>query len=125
MDGTAEQLREKLDELLKQAAEVSVALDRADGTIQEVPHYSVIEQRAHQLGRQLSCRIQAEHMTELAAAQHPVGHCPTCHTRCELEPDDRTVSSIDGKVGLRELKGHCPRCRKSFFPGIEETGNDA
>ncbi len=121
MDGTSEQLREKLDGFLKQAAEVSVALDRTDGTIQGVPHYSVIEQRAHQLGRQLSCRIQAEHMTELSASQHPVGHCPACNTRCELEPDDRTVSSIDGKVGLRELKGHCPRCRKSFFPAADNA----
>ena len=122
MDGTNESLREKLDGLLKQAAEVSVALDRGNGTIQGVPHYSVIEQRAHQLGRQLSCRIQAEHMTELAAAQHPVGHCPACNMRCHLEPDDRTVSSIDGQVGLRELKGYCPRCRKSFFPAADNAG---
>lgn len=121
MDGTSEQLREKLSGLLKQAAEVSVALDRADGTIDGVPHYSVIEQRAHQLGRQLSCRIQAEHMTELAAVEHPVGHCPTCNTRCELEPDDRTVSSVDGRVDLRELRGYCPRCRKSFFPAANNA----
>ncbi len=53
MDGTATTLKEKLEQLLREAAEVSVALDRADGTIVGVPHYSVIEARAHELGQQL------------------------------------------------------------------------
>ena len=55
MDGRREQLQQKLDQLLKEAAEVSVALDGTEGAYRGVPHYSVIEQRAHQLGRQLSC----------------------------------------------------------------------
>ena len=42
MDGPTAVLKEKFDRLLKEAAEVSVALDRADGTITGVPHYSVI-----------------------------------------------------------------------------------
>jgi hypothetical protein len=58
MDGTAGNMKEKLDQLLREAAEVSVALDRADGTIVGVPHYSVIEARAHELGQELSRRIQ-------------------------------------------------------------------
>lgn len=122
MDERNDQLRGKLDELLMQAAEVSVALDRSEGRIQGVPHYSVIEQRAHELGRQLSCRIQAQHMGELAAAEKPVGHCPTCDTRCELAASPRTVASIDGKVALPELKGNCPNCRRSFFPFAEPDG---
>ena len=47
MDGTATDLKKKLDQLLHQAAEVSVALDRAEGILVGVPHYSVIELRAH------------------------------------------------------------------------------
>ena len=112
----SKQLREKLEGLLVEAAEVSVSLDQAEGTIRGVPHYSVIERRAHELGQQLSCRIQAQHMQELAAAQNPVGHCPTCDLRCALTVNGRTVTSIDGKVSLREVKGDCPRCRRSFFP---------
>jgi hypothetical protein len=81
-----------LDQLLKEAAEVSVALDRADGTIQGVPHYSVIEARAHELGRHLSCQIQARQMSELAAAQKPVGKCPACGTGCELKPHNRQIT---------------------------------
>lgn len=45
MDGDPAGLRKKLDDLLREAAEVSVALDRANGTIKGVPHYSVIELR--------------------------------------------------------------------------------
>ena len=43
MDGATAALKEKLNRLLKEAAQVSVALDRAEGTIAGVPHYSVIE----------------------------------------------------------------------------------
>src|SRR5215472_14842083 len=53
MDGTTTDLKAKLDQLLREAAEVSVALDRVEGTIVGVPHYSVIEGRAHELGQQL------------------------------------------------------------------------
>ena len=45
MDGATAVLKEKLNLLLIEAAQVSVALDRADGTITGVPHYSVIEAR--------------------------------------------------------------------------------
>ena len=54
MDERQAVLTEKLEKLLKEAAEVSVTLDRANGTITGVPHYSVIEARAHDLGQQLS-----------------------------------------------------------------------
>ena len=105
-----------------EAAQISVTLDRAEGRVQGVPHYSVIEQRAHELGRQLSCRIQAQHMGELAAAHNPVGQCPTCDTRCELTVQARTVTSIDGTVAMHELKGDCPNCRRSFFPFADPDG---
>ena len=41
MDGTAAALKDKLDQLLREAARVSVALDHAEGTIVGLPHYSV------------------------------------------------------------------------------------
>jgi len=122
MDERNERLREKLDGLLLEAAEVSVTLDQAEGTIRGVPHYSVIEQRAHELGRQLSCRIQAQHLRELVAAHNQVGQCPTCDTRCKLTANSRAVTSVDGKVALPELKGDCPNCRRSFFPDADPDG---
>ena len=76
MDGDALRLQKKLDDLLREVAEASVALDRTNGTIQGVPHYSVIEGRAHELGRQLSRQIQQRQMAEIVACQISKASCP-------------------------------------------------
>lgn len=116
MDGTAATLKEELDHLLHQAAEVSVALDRANGTIVGIPHYSVIETRAHELGQQLSRLIQARQMGQFAAHAADFAPCPKCGTRCELDRKERRITSIDGSLMVEEPVGHCPRCRRGFFP---------
>jgi hypothetical protein len=122
MDGATAALKEKLNRLLKEAAQVSVALDRADGTITGVPHYSVIEARAHELGQQLSREIQARRMGELVAGRMATAPCPKCRARCELDFEPRTVTSIDGPVEILELQGYCPTCRRAFFPRQRDTG---
>lgn len=122
MDGDASRLRKKLDDLLREATEVSVALDRSNGTIQGVPHYSVIEGRAHELGRQLSRQIQERQMAEIVAYQTSKASCPGCGRRCELIPRKRPVTSVDGGIELQELEGYCPTCRKAFFPVAGDVG---
>jgi len=116
MDEATAALKAKLHRLLNEAAQVSVALDRADGTISGVPHYSVIEARAHQLGQQLSREIQTRQMGELSAGRMATAPCPKCRIRCELDFKRRTVTSIDGPVEVQELEGYCPACRRAFFP---------
>lgn len=116
MDGSMGGLKEKLDQLLRDAAEVSVALDRANGTIVGVPHYSVIEARAHELGQQLSREIQARQMGVITSGQGKAVRCPDCGTRCETVPKERSVKSIDGLVTLEEPTASCPKCRRGFFP---------
>ena len=91
MDGGSLRLEKKLENLLREAAEVSVALDRANGTIQGVSHYSVIEGRAHELGRQLSRQIQQRQMAEIVAAQVPKASCPGCGRRRNLIPTKRSL----------------------------------
>jgi DNA repair exonuclease SbcCD ATPase subunit len=112
----SERLKARLDQLLREAAEVEVELSRADGSIRGIPHYSVIEGRAHTLGKQLSREVQQRQMSELAAGQAPTAKCPTCGTRCPLEAAARDVNSVDGRTELQELAGYCPCCRRSFFP---------
>lgn len=122
MDGNAVRLRKELDDLLSQAAEVAVALDRANCTIQGVPHYSVIECRGHALGQQLSRQIQRRHMAEIVAGQVPKASCPGCGRRCELTPTQRGVTSVDGAIELPELQGYCRACRRAFFPAAGDVG---
>lgn len=116
MDDRQVVLRKKLEELLQEVAEVEVELSRADGAIVGIPHYSVIESRAHELGRQLSREVQQRQMGETAARASTRGKCPTCGTLCELQAKKRSMKSIDGTFPIQELKGHCPSCRRDFFP---------
>lgn len=112
----SEALKAHLDRLLREAAEVEVELSRADGSIKGVPHYSVIEGRAHALGKQLSRQVQQRQMSELAASQSLTAKCPDCGRRCGLESVAREVKSVDGRAELPEAVGYCPCCRRSFFP---------
>lgn len=112
----ADRLKERLDQLLREAAEVEVELSRANGAIKGVPHYSIIEGRAHELGKQLSREVQRRQMNELAASQAATAKCPDCGTRCELSLQTREVKSVDGDTPLQELVGECPCCRRAFFP---------
>jgi len=117
-----DKLRDRLERLLREAAEVEVELSRADGTIKGVPHYSLIEGRAHELGKRLSREVQQRQMSELAASQAAKAKCPECGTLVGLHPRQRDVKSVDGDTALQELVGDCPRCRRSFFPAARDLG---
>jgi hypothetical protein len=117
-DAKTAQLKERLEKLLQEAAEVEVQLSRADGTIHGVPHYSIIEGRAHVLGQQLSREVQQRQVRELAACQPPTAKCPQCGARCDLRTFGREVNSVD----VHELVGDCPCCRRSFFPAAGDFG---
>jgi len=116
MDDRQTVLRKKLDVLLKEAAEVEVELSREEGAIKGIPHYSVIESRSHELGCQLSREVQQRQMGETAARSAAKMKCPKCGSLCELHEKKRPMTSIDGPFQIQELKGHCPSCRRDFFP---------
>ena len=122
MDDANSALREKVAKLIRDVAEAKVALDRAEGKIKGVPHYSVIEDAAHELGRDVSRLVQQIHMTELVAHQTLSGKCPQCGRRHTLEPKKRTVTSGDGPVEIIELVGDCTCCRRAFFPSAGDAG---
>jgi DNA repair exonuclease SbcCD ATPase subunit len=109
-------LRERLERTLREAAKIEVELSRADGTIRGVPRYSVIEGRAHELGKQLSRTVQQQQMNELAAEQAATAKCPTCNARCPLETRRRPLQSVDGEAEVADSRGYCPGCRRAFFP---------
>jgi hypothetical protein len=122
MDDRAVVLREKLAALLNEAAQLEVELSRVEGAVGALTHYSVIELRAHELGRSLSRNVQQWQMRETAATASPRARCPACRTICELEGHQRDVTSVDGPFAMLELKGHCPSCRRDFFPSSGSIG---
>ena len=122
MDGSTAALQEKLNQLLQEAVRVAVALDRVNGTVVGVPHYALIEARAHELGRQLSRTVQAGHMGEMASHAARRAQCPECGTRCAVVPQRRDVTSIDGPLAFEEPACPCPRCRRGFFPPPGSVG---
>jgi hypothetical protein len=122
MDDRQTALEEKLNQLLREAAEVEVELSRRVGAIVGIPHYSVIESRAHELGRRLSRKVQQRQMGETAAAAPRRAQCPACKTACQLTEKTRPLTSIDGVFEVQELKGRCPVCRRDFFPSSRDFG---
>jgi hypothetical protein len=122
MDDRQAALQEKLDQLLREAAEVEVELSRAEGAIVGIPHYSVIESRAHEMGRRLSRTIQERQMSETAAVAPRTAKCPECGSTGRLTETRRPMTSIDGVFEVQELKGHCPVCRRDFFPSSGDVG---
>ena len=122
MDDRQAVLREKLERLMREAAEVEVELSRSSGAIDGGTHYSEIESRAHELGRQLSRQVQQRQLAETAATGPARAKCPTCGTSCELSPRPRKITSADGAVLVQELQGHCPSCRRAFFPSADDSG---
>src|SRR5271157_2542241 len=81
-----------------------------------VPHYSVIEEHAHQLGRRLSRLVQAQQTKQAVTSQPRQHRCPHCGSICDLEISQRKLTSIDGEMTIPDLVGHCRKCRRDFFP---------
>jgi hypothetical protein len=51
-------------------------------------------------------------------AQHlgPQQPCPQCGRLCPVTEEEREVHTRGGPFAHREPKGHCPACRRDFFP---------
>lgn len=114
-DGSTTAIQKKLHQLLQEAAEVSVALDRANGTIVGIPHYSVIESRAHELGREINRTVQGKYMGTMATAMTHTAKCSECGTGCGFVPKKRRLTSVDGSLSFDETTCLWPRCRLRFF----------
>ena len=116
MDGKTQNLKEKLERLLREAAETAAELQACDRGAGKPVHFSQIEAAAHQVGSQLSCRIQERAAREVAADCPENAPCPTCGIPSHLSIERRTINSTDGPIVVWEPQGHCTRCRRDFFP---------
>jgi hypothetical protein len=116
MDGKTENLKEKLERLLRETAETAADLQAAERGSGKPVHFSRIEAAAHEVGSQLSCRIQERAAREVAADSPEEAPCPACGISCRLSIERRTINSTDGPIVVWEPCGHCTRCRRDFFP---------
>jgi hypothetical protein len=108
-------LRERLERALREAVETEMELGRVDGTIQGIPHDSVIEGRAHELGKQRSCTVQQRQMNELTADQEATAKCPKCGVHCPVDTK-RRLQSVDGVADVTKARGDCLGYRRAFLP---------
>lgn len=121
MDAEQARLQDKLENLLAQAAAVATQIQGIEQG-NRTPHYDEIELPAHQIGQQLSRKIQTCRALELALEQKTEAACPTCSRRCRVEVKRRTVNSMDGPTEVAESVAHCRHCRRSFFPSAGLAG---
>ncbi len=72
---------------------------------------------------QAACRGQAER-----PRPHDLSVCPSCSGPLQQRPDGRTVESREvlskrGEITWDEPSLYCPRCRRAFFPSVQEPGS--
>jgi hypothetical protein len=122
MDEKIEVFKEKLDRLMREAAETAADLQAAERGTRGPVHFSKIEAAAHALGCALSSGIQERVVREAVADIPPKLPCPQCGQLCKVKFDRRTIHSTDGPVVVLEPEGHCRRCRRDFFPSAGSLG---
>src|SRR5262245_46382632 len=72
-------------------------------------------------------KMLADALTRQAAAQAkgppPYRTCPGCQQplACE-ETNERIVATRAGDAAWAEPQGYCDRCRRPFFPSVQEPG---
>jgi len=116
MDDKIEALKEKLDRLMREAAETATDLQVAERGTRGPVHFSQIEAAAHAVGCALSAGIQERVVREAVTDIPSKLPCPDCGTQCKVKFDRRTIHSADGPVVVLEPECHCRRCRRDFFP---------
>jgi hypothetical protein len=116
MDGKTQGLKEKLERLLREAAETAADLQAAERGTAGPVHFSQIEAAAHAVGSQLSCGIQERVVREAVTGVAEKLTCPQCGALCRTKFERRSLASTDGHLMVLEPFGHCRHCRRDFFP---------
>lgn len=116
MDAASVAREQEKERLLARLAELMVEEQRAAGTFDRTPHFSELEDASLSLGQRLTRTALKRAACEVAAEEVAEGACPTCGEVCQLTMESRTLHGIAGPVEILEPVGHCPACRRDFFP---------
>jgi hypothetical protein len=87
-----------------------------------LPHdtkFSELETLAGSLGDEIARQLIETQVRGQAQEwpEPPFQTCPECGGSASRAPDEpRTLTTTRGDIGWKEHVGHCPRCRRAFFP---------
>ena len=78
--------------------------------------FEALEQLAHAAAAGLTEGALATLLEQHAQALGAQAPCPDCGTLCVLHREPRTLHLPGGTLPQSEPLGHCPACRRDFFP---------
>lgn len=83
--------------------------------------FTVIEDLALNAGDAVSLEVFEQQLEQLPAEAATCPHCAAEGQRVRRR--DRTLTTRRGlDVPLAEQECYCPRCRRAFFPSVQDTG---
>ena len=88
--------------------------------------FAQIEAVAIQLGQLVSAQMVTEAVARQADSAVPpsLDACPTCSGPIQAKPPEpRIVTTPAGDAEWSEPQRFCDRCRKAFFPSVQEPGD--
>ena len=78
--------------------------------------FETMEQLARAAAAGLTAGALATLLEQQARVLGEQAPCPDCGTPCALHREPRTLHLAGGTLGQSEPVGHCPACRRDFFP---------
>jgi len=89
--------------------------------------FSEIEELGVQIGDAVCREFVQQAVREQAQADQQCGQehrCPTCNGPFDSrEPEAHPLLTRRGEIGWQEPQAYCPKCRKAFFPSVQEFGD--
>jgi len=85
-----------------------------------------LEELVVQLGQTVSRELLRQALQKQAAGPVPAEkqRCPGCQQPPQLsDPEPRILATRIGDTAWNEPSAYCPRCRRSFFPSVGESGD--
>ena len=89
--------------------------------------FSEIEEMGVQIGDAVCREFVGQAVSQQACGAEQCGRehrCPTCDSLLERrDAEPRPLLTRRGEIAWQEPQAYCAKCRKAFFPSVEESGH--